>query len=101
MHGSYGAGGWRHPLATRLPSEGPFGESSLLDDFEERIAIAEYDGHQNSTQAQRIAYQDAFITVLNTLPYKDTEGRDEEDWLEQRIKAAKEWLVSQGLQQPR
>jgi hypothetical protein len=38
-----------------FPYEGFF----LLDDFEERLAIAEYDGHQSPVQAQRIAYQDA------------------------------------------
>jgi hypothetical protein len=29
---------------------------------------------------------DAFIAVLNTLPYEDTERSHREDWLEQRIK---------------
>jgi hypothetical protein len=75
-----------------------FDGDSLLDDFEERLAIAEYDGQQTPTQAQRIAYQDAFIAVLNTLPYKDTEDSYEEDWLDQRIKAARDWLSAQGLQ---
>ena len=28
-----------------VPPEGPFGKPSLLDDFEERLGIAEYDGH--------------------------------------------------------
>ena len=78
----------------------PYEGSSLLDDFEERLAIAEYDGQQSSTQAQRIAYQDAFITVLNTLPYEEAEGYYDEDWLTRRIKAAQSWLVAQGLQQP-
>jgi hypothetical protein len=56
--------------------------------FEERVAIAEYDGGQAPALAQRIAYQDAFSAVLNTLPYEDTERSHREDWLEQRIKAA-------------
>jgi len=73
-----------------------FTEHSILETFEERIAIAEYDGHQNSDQAQRIAYQDAFITVLNALPYEDKEGAD---WFEKRIKVAKEWLLGQGIRQ--
>lgn len=30
--------------------------SSVLEDYEERLAIAGYDGHQTSTQAERIAY---------------------------------------------
>lgn len=79
----------------------PFGKPSLLDDFEERIAIAEYDGQQSTTQAQRIAYQDAFIAVLNTLPYDEAEGYYDEDWLTRRVKAAQSWLVAQGLQQPK
>jgi len=70
----------------------------LSETYDERIAIAEYDGQQTPTQAQRIAYQDTFIAVLNTLPYKETH---EGDWLDQRIKAAKDWLVSQGIEVPR
>ena len=66
---------------------------NVLYDFEERLAIAEYDGHQTTTQAERIAYLDAFLAVLATLPYEDTEG----DWLGQRIKAAQEWLLDQGI----
>jgi len=78
----------------------PYEESFLLDDFEERLAIAEYDGHQNPIQAQRIAYQDAFIAVLSTLPYEEEQGYYDEDWLTRRIKAAQSWLVIQGLHQP-
>ncbi len=73
-----------------------FHPSSLSDGYEERLAIAEYEGHQTPAQAQRIAYVDAFIAVLVTLPFGDSK----EDWLEQKIKAAKEWLVSQGMEQP-
>jgi hypothetical protein len=72
----------------------------LSETYDERIAIAEYDGQQTITQAQRIAYQDAFIAVLNTLPYKDTEEGYDEDWLSQRIRAAREWLLAQGLEKP-
>ncbi|HUX78436.1 MAG TPA: hypothetical protein VMW10_01615 [Alphaproteobacteria bacterium] len=78
-----------------------FGKSSLLDDFEERLAIAEYDGDQSSSQARRIAYQDAFIAVLNTLPYDEAEGYYDEDWLTRRAKAARNWLLAQGVQQPK
>jgi hypothetical protein len=78
----------------------PYEGSSLLDDYEERLAIAEYDGQQSSTQAQRIAYQDAFIAVLNTLSYEEEEGDCDEDWLTKRIKATQSWLVAQGVQQP-
>ncbi|HUX78424.1 MAG TPA: hypothetical protein VMW10_01555 [Alphaproteobacteria bacterium] len=86
-----------HLSVLSVLSGGPFSESSLLDDFEERIAIAEYDGRQTTTQALRIAYQDAFAAVLNTLPYEENYGNN---WLEQRIKAAQSWLTAQGLQQP-
>jgi hypothetical protein len=40
----------------------------MMEDFEERLAIAEYDGHQNDLQAQCIAYRDAFMAVLRVLP---------------------------------
>ncbi len=81
-------------------SQSGLDKSSLLDDFEERIAIAEYDGHPGPSQAQRIAYQDAFIAVLSTLPYNDTEGYHDENWMIRRVKSAQAWLVAQGLQQP-
>ena len=79
----------------------PFEGDSLIHNFEERIAIAEYDGSQTSLQAQCIAYQDAFIATLNALRYEDTGGGYKGDWFDQRIKAAKEWLWNQGLQQPK
>lgn len=69
---------------------------SVPEEFEERLAIAEYDGHQTATQAERIAYLDAFVSVLVTLPHEDGEG----DWLSQRITAAKEWLLDQNIPQP-
>jgi len=81
--------------------EGLLDKSSLLDDFEERLAIAEYDGQQSSTQAQRIAYLDAFVAVLGTLPYEEVEGYYDEDWLTRRVKATQHWLITQGLQQPK
>lgn len=71
--------------------------SPPLHTFEERITIAQYDGHQNTIQGQRIAYQDAFIAVLATLSYEEN---NEKDWLEQRIEAAREWLASQDVEQP-
>ena len=74
----------------------PLDGTSLHDDYEERLAIAEYDGHQNSIQAQCIAYLDAFVSVLITLPYEDAEG----DWLAYRIRAAQNWLLDQDLSQP-
>ncbi len=84
-----------------VPPQGLLDNSSLLDDFEERLAIAEYDGHQSPVQAQRIAYQDALIAVLSTLSYDEENGYYDEGWLTRRIKAAQSWLVAQGLQQPK
>jgi len=90
------ANGNGHLSVLSGPIYDSFVEHSILDAFEERIAIAEYDGQQNSDQAQWIAYQDAFIATLNALPYEE---REEEDWFDQRIKAAKEWLASQDIRQ--
>ncbi|MBT4880868.1 MAG: hypothetical protein HON43_07955 [Alphaproteobacteria bacterium] len=78
-------------------SEGLIGNASLIYNFEERCAISEYDGHISPIEARRIAYQDAFIDVLNALPYKHTKANYEKDWLEKRIKAAQAWLLAQGL----
>lgn len=61
------------------------------------MAIAEYDGDQTSTQAERIAYMDAFMSVLATLPYEDAK----EDWLPQKIRTAQDWLLEQGIVQPK
>jgi hypothetical protein len=75
--------------------------SSLSDDYEERLAIAEYDGHQTPLQAERIAYQDAFISVLTTLPQEVPHLTQGEDWFDARVRAAKEWLHSQNFPQPK
>lgn len=98
--------GWgvETPPGYQAPFKGSFAETSfytldatsLLNEYQERLAIAEYDGHQDPAQAERIAYLDAFVSVLVTLPYDDSDG----DWLGQRVKAAKEWLLNQGLEQP-
>lgn len=71
--------------------------SDLLESYEERLAIAEYDGQQSPTQAERIAYLGAFVDVLVTLPYDEGEG----DWFVHRIKAAKTWLLDQGIFLPK
>ena len=84
-----------------VPPQGVLDKISLVDDFEERLAISEYDGQQEPLQAQRIAYQDAFIAVLNTLPYEEVEGYYDEDWLTHRIKTVQNWLVAQGVHQPK
>ena len=74
---------------------------ALSYEFEERAAIAEYDGQQTSQQAQKIAYLDAFISVLVTIPQESYENSHGEDWLDARITAAKEWLQAQNLFQPK
>ena len=66
-------------------------------DFEERLAIAEYDGQQTTTQAERIAYLDAFVLVLITLPYEGAK----DNWLDQRVNTAKDWLTDQGIPLPK
>jgi hypothetical protein len=75
--------------------------TSVWEDYEERLAIAEHDGHQPPHQAERIAYQDAFISVLVTLPQEAYDSSSGEDWLEARIAAAKDWLQTQNLFQPK
>jgi hypothetical protein len=52
---------------------------ALSYEFEERLAIAEYDGQQTPLQAQRIAYLDAFISVLVALPQESYENSHGED----------------------
>ncbi|KAB2832859.1 MAG: hypothetical protein F9K49_07485 [Caedimonadaceae bacterium] len=58
----------------------------LSYEFEERIAIAEYDGQQTPLQAHRIAYLDAFMAALATLP-QETSSQEEqrEHWLDHKI----------------
>jgi len=72
-------------------------KTALAGEFEERIAIAEYDGQQSTLQAQRIAYHDAFIAALTTIPY---ETAYQSNWFSQHIKDSQAWLVSQGIRQP-
>ena len=67
----------------------PYGEH----DFEERIAIAEVDGNQNPIQAHRIAYLDAFISLLSVLAEKDPH----QDWLAQKIQTALATLEVQNF----
>jgi hypothetical protein len=74
---------------------------SLRENFEERLAISEYDGQQTQLQAQRIAYLDAFMAVLSALPYEEEDGYYDEDWLTRRVKATQHWLETEGLQQPK
>ena len=85
------------PLSLRTQGLFPLNRDSLLYEFEERIAIAEYDGCQNEVQAECIAYQDAFISVLNAVPYDQERDLDIRRWLDQRITAAQEWLSREGV----
>jgi hypothetical protein len=73
--------------------EDPFGENSHFYDFEERLAIAEHDGHQSSSQTQRIAYLDTFITILSNLAKNDPH----KDWLAQKIQIALATLEARNL----
>ncbi len=66
---------------------------SLRENFEERLAIAEMDGKQNPLQAHRIAYLDAFISILSTLAEDDPH----QDWLQQKIQTALATLEAQNF----
>ena len=65
----------------------PYGEY----DFDERLSIAEYEGGQSPTQAQKTAYLDAFISVLTSLPATASQR----DWLGMRIQTALAWIEAQ------
>jgi hypothetical protein len=65
----------------------------LRENFEERLAISEYDGQQTHLQAQRIAYLDAFISILSTLAEDDPR----QDWLAQKIQIALVTLEAQNF----
>lgn len=75
-----------HPL----PETKQIGELSLplaLESYEERIAIAEYDGGQSVNHAHRIAYNSALVEYINAHPTEN-------------IIAAQEFLIAQGIPQP-
>jgi len=85
-----------HQSGLSVPPQGlfPLDRDSLLYDFEERLAIAEYDGDQTALHAHHIAYLDAFISVLTSLPATDLQR----DWLDQRIQTSLAWIEAQGFQ---
>lgn len=60
-------------------------------DFDERLSIAEHEGGQTPAQAQKIAYLDAFISVLKALPATASQ----KDWLDMRIQTALAWMEAQ------
>ena len=66
---------------------------SFLYDFEERLAIAEYDGEASPVQAHRIAYLDAFISLLTHFAEDEP---DYQDWLKMKIHVALERLEDQS-----
>jgi hypothetical protein len=67
--------------------------AALSYEFEEQAAIAEYDGQQTPQQAQRIAYLDAFISLLYALVKDDPH----KDWLAQKIQIALASLEEQNF----
>lgn len=83
----------RFNLKTNLSVMSGLSAPSLLDSFEERLAIAEYYGQQTHFQAHRIAYLDAFISHLSALAEKDPH----QDWLAQKIQTALATLEAQNF----
>ena len=75
-----------------VPTGGVLGQNSFYP-YEERLAIAEIDGQQNPLQAHRIAYLDAFISILSTLAEDDPH----QDWLTQKIQTALAILEAQNF----
>ena len=84
-----------HQSGLSVPPEGlfPLDRDSLLYGFEERVAIAEVDGNQNPIQAHRIAYLDAFISLLSALAENDPH----QSWLAQKIQTALATLEAQNF----
>lgn len=78
-------GTWMKPISLH-----PF---SVLEDYEERLAIAEYDGQQTLTQAHRMAYLDAFISLLSDLAEDDPH----QDWLAEKIQTVLATLEDQNF----
>lgn len=66
---------------------------SFLYDFEERLAIAEYDGEASPVQAHSIAYLDAFISILTHFAEDEP---DYQNWLKMNIHVALERLEDQS-----
>jgi len=76
-----------------VPAPSTFDKDSLLYEFEERLSIADSDGYQPSVQAQKIAYLDAFISLLSDLAEDDPH----QDWLAQQIQTALSILEAQNF----
>ncbi len=86
---------------TNMSMQSGLSGPSLRENFEERLAITEYDGQKTQLQAQRIAYLDAFMAVLSALPFEEEEGYYDEDWLMRRVKTTQHWLAVEGLKHPK
>ena len=71
-----------------------FDRSSFRYAYGERLAITEVDGSITTLHAHRIAYLDAFITLLTVLAQEEPEYQD---WLNTKIQIALAWLESQEL----
>jgi hypothetical protein len=87
-----------HFLPETKPIEEPI-PPILHEDYEERVAIAEYDGGQSVKQAHRIAYLDAFTTLLsNTLVNNCLHING--DWFMETVRVTQDLLKTQGMSQP-
>jgi hypothetical protein len=64
---------------------------NFLYEFNERVAIAEYDGEASPVQANSIAYLDAFLSILFDISELDPQ----KDWLAQRVQTALNKLETQ------
>jgi hypothetical protein len=71
-----------------------FDRASFRHAYEERLAITEVDGDITTLHAHRIAYLDAFITLLTALAEEEPNCQD---WLNPKIQIALAWLESQEL----
>ncbi len=67
---------------------------SIINAFEERCAIVEYDGGCSALEAERTAYQEAFINVLSTYYGDNTVEYQGQDWLDQRSEIVQAWLAN-------
>ncbi|MEN8237266.1 MAG: hypothetical protein ABFQ95_06990 [Pseudomonadota bacterium] len=65
---------------------------SIIDSFEERAAIVEFDAGKSILEAERTAYQEAFVNLLST-HYDDAMVECQgQDWLQKRIDVIQTWL---------
>lgn len=72
-----------HLSVLSVPPKGTLDQDYFYT-YEERVAIAEYDGHQTLLQVQRIAYLDAFLSIL----FDSTELDSQREWLIQKVQSS-------------